>query len=787
MAEPKKVYLNLLEQVEKNKNDIQGLKEAAIVLDEFGIKVIGQVDDASELPDPEVYEVEGEFGDAYAVGTEPPYEFYIFTREFAGQEEPQWFNIGYFPVPGPQGEPGAAGQDGTDGRGIASIAKTSTSGLNDIYTITYTDGTTFSYVVKNGANGVAANIVGASATINNATGTPQVTVTLGGTDQARTFAFDFKNIKGSQGAAGEPGSFIIAGQVANSSLLPSASGVQPKYIYLVGASAPYDVYAIVEAGNVRSWINLGPIAVTVSDTKVGADSWSSTGTLPSVILNEIVNTTTEDFIKIGDRYFAKQSAGHYYAFKRVGSDMIIYSMEINLSTGAWTIEEVKVMEFDDIFPRYSFNASSKTIEDLFDLIGTPLSIVQFTGVSESGIYAVAMNRTLVDGNYVYRFEIERYSTGVRASQDRYVGRDVPESILIEDILTPYNTYYAPYLVNGNEIDYDSASFQDLLNIVGGIPHIVHLTGTSTNAANYGGFYLVKINTASGVFLATNLMGNNAGLGRYTGTVDPSDFANTLLSSIFVPTSSYYKPLCDLQSNQTITGIKTVEELDFKNSVIDHTYKILAPDYDGLVFRRDSSNMFIMRYDALYPTDDSDGLSTGKDIGKSDKRLKNLYIAGKINPNSSGYGLSLPDTALFTADKTMATTDEISLPEISAPSSTTLSDAEISLIIKGCIIKGDFAGRKNLLILPAVELTNTYVGSLVSQDGYGQVLYGRYVISKSTKVFSTSGYLININDNGNLALTSLVSLNGKTIPVYPSSSGTFVLKCVNGTLTWVQEV
>lgn len=30
------------------------------------------------------------------------------------------------------------------------------------------------------------------------------------------------------------------------------------------------------------------------------------------------------------------------------------------------------------------------------------------------------------------------------------------------------------------------------------------------------------------------------------------------------------------------------------------------------------------------------------------------------------------------------------------------------------------------------------------------------------------------------------VNGKAIPAYPSNTGTFVLKCVNGTLTWVQE-
>ena len=45
------------------------------------------------------------------------------------------------------------GEDGEDGRGIVSILKTSTSGLVDTYTITYTDGTTSTFEVTNGQSG----------------------------------------------------------------------------------------------------------------------------------------------------------------------------------------------------------------------------------------------------------------------------------------------------------------------------------------------------------------------------------------------------------------------------------------------------------------------------------------------------------------------------------------------------------------------------------------------------------------------------------------------------------
>lgn len=59
-------------------------------------------------------------------------------------------------VPGPQGPQGKAGPQGTAGRGIRNIRKTSGSGApgtKDTYTITLTDGSTYTFEVYNGANG----------------------------------------------------------------------------------------------------------------------------------------------------------------------------------------------------------------------------------------------------------------------------------------------------------------------------------------------------------------------------------------------------------------------------------------------------------------------------------------------------------------------------------------------------------------------------------------------------------------------------------------------------------
>lgn len=68
----------------------------------LGIKVIGLVPTAADIP-----EGTYEYGDAYEVGTEPPYDLYIYTRpDGTVHTEGYWFPVGKFPMPGPQGPKG---------------------------------------------------------------------------------------------------------------------------------------------------------------------------------------------------------------------------------------------------------------------------------------------------------------------------------------------------------------------------------------------------------------------------------------------------------------------------------------------------------------------------------------------------------------------------------------------------------------------------------------------------------------------------------------------------------
>ena len=250
-----KEFRNLEEQVRRNQSDIQYILEEEGVLNQFGIKVVGQVDTQGELPDASTYQ--GEYGDAYAVGTQPPYELYIYTREFSGETGPQWFNIGQFPmpstIPGPTGSMGPTGPQGTRGSKWQSITGTtppsSIVGYNIGDQILLGDGRVFE--VQSGGWVQTTNIRG-----------PQGVQGIPG-PQGPTGATGATGATGPQGPVGP--AFTIMGVLANENLLPDPDTVPDNYAYIVGNDADgYDLY--VQVVGESEWVNAGRVESVVGPT-----------------------------------------------------------------------------------------------------------------------------------------------------------------------------------------------------------------------------------------------------------------------------------------------------------------------------------------------------------------------------------------------------------------------------------------------------------------------------------------------------------------------------------------
>lgn len=105
----------------------------------------------------------------------------------------------------------------------------------NVFTFTKADGKTATFTVKNGSKGstgaagakgdkgdigpqgpkgstgAAAGFGAPTATVDNATGVPSVTITASGEDTAKVFAFAFKNLKGEKGEQGPAGAAGPAG------------------------------------------------------------------------------------------------------------------------------------------------------------------------------------------------------------------------------------------------------------------------------------------------------------------------------------------------------------------------------------------------------------------------------------------------------------------------------------------------------------------------------------------------------------------------------------------------
>lgn len=250
--------LNPLDAIERNKQDIQDFKDANQTIAEFGITVVGILSSADQLP------ASGDnFGDAYLIGTETPYDMRVWTRNIPEQRA-MWVDLGAFPLQGPQGPKGDKGSQIYSGNGLPTI----TGQEGDIY-------------------------------INTATG---ILYQYEGTEWKEKFSIKgpmgprgLQGLQGIQGPKGEMGpigpmgprgfkgdkgdygpSFNIQGTLASTANLPTPTeDMKSKgYCYIIPDTEGVKHVWIIQGTDTLQWTDLGPSGVQgpKGDTGTGIDT-----------------------------------------------------------------------------------------------------------------------------------------------------------------------------------------------------------------------------------------------------------------------------------------------------------------------------------------------------------------------------------------------------------------------------------------------------------------------------------------------------------------------------------
>lgn len=271
-------FLNLQQQVQKNKEDIERHYEIDRSLANFGIRIVGVVSSVSKLPGlstfPQAPNYVGEYGDAYAVGLEGNYIYYIYTRPDLnlGYASGYWLNVGKIFVQGPKGDPGIGlpGPQGASTRWYYGVSVPSIAAIEgDCYLITEGNAKGDLYGYKDGRWVYLMNIIG-----------PQGNIGLRGSR-----GVPGESIIGPQGNRGLPGSVPIQiwGQVNSPTDLTNITPTQDNlsHAYLVGTEPPYHLWAIKQ--DTMVWIDLGEFAAVA-----GQDGGTGPRGIPGLDGNSII-------------------------------------------------------------------------------------------------------------------------------------------------------------------------------------------------------------------------------------------------------------------------------------------------------------------------------------------------------------------------------------------------------------------------------------------------------------------------------------------------------------------
>ena len=352
-----KEFRNLQEQVLKNANDIQDILHENNVLNQFGIKVIGQIDTPAELPPTSTFQ--GEYGDAYAVGTSAPYSLYIWTRNIDNNSD-GWFNIGLFPQAGPQGPQGTVGETGPQGERGNSVftynedAPSSLMTLEQMTNVGWKSGDTYINALSGDVwvLGYNTSMAGYNWILKGNIRGPQGVQGIQGPkgDTGAT------GPQGPQGPQGDPGDIVkIVDILKSANELPAPTTVSHTTGYLVGTVAPYHLYIIVgETQQTQKWFDTGAFG-DFELVNITVPLETTQGTLTNDQLS-ILKNSPYNMINLNGEYFRLNddiTDSGYLIYSHIGANNIENKavskiIRITISTLRWVLTENRLATYNDV-------------------------------------------------------------------------------------------------------------------------------------------------------------------------------------------------------------------------------------------------------------------------------------------------------------------------------------------------------------------------------------------------------------------------------------------------------
>ena len=264
-----KLYLNLEQQVQKNKEDIEYIINEEGALNQFGLRVVGQVETISDMPTIQAYKQSNpnwEYGDAFMVGASKEEAtvvdvdnatLLVLTRANTKYPTDFWMNLGKFPKPGPVGPKGEQGEQGIQGvKGIGVMSGSSNPTASAPATTTYINATTGDVFVYSGQKwDKIGNIKGATGSIGPAG------------PQGKTGPIGPKGDTGVQGPRGI--GVNILGTLTSTSQLPDPTTVEKDSAYIIPADGVNHLWVIEGTDNLV-WTDFGTAGLGEKGDK-GAD------------------------------------------------------------------------------------------------------------------------------------------------------------------------------------------------------------------------------------------------------------------------------------------------------------------------------------------------------------------------------------------------------------------------------------------------------------------------------------------------------------------------------------